>query len=141
MRVALTRSHAQNVVTEISSCKQVHVLHIISSHSNVADLLTGNQLDRILADHKDKLVVIDYSTTWCGPCKLVGPKFELLSEKYSDAIFLKCTGDSSDLTASLMKRKGVRSVPAFHLWKNGKRIDVIIGAQIQELEANINANK
>ncbi len=113
-------------------------MHIISSHSNVAELLTGDQLDRILADSKDKLVVIDYSTTWCGPCKLVSPKFTLLSEKYSqDAIFLKCTGDSSDLSALLMKREGVRSVPAFHFWKNANRIEVVIGAQLQEVESNL----
>jgi len=35
------------------------------------------------------LVVVDYSTTWCGPCKVIAPKFDELSEKYPDAVFLK----------------------------------------------------
>lgn len=51
---------------------------------------SSDELDKIvLTDSKDKLVVVDYSTTWCGPCKLVLPKFEALSEEYKDAIFLK----------------------------------------------------
>ena len=41
------------------------------------------------------MLVIDYSTTWCGPCKVIAPKFEELSNTYQDAIFLKCVGDSS----------------------------------------------
>lgn len=32
---------------------------------------------------------------WCGPCKVVAPKFEEMSTKYTDAIFAKCVGDSS----------------------------------------------
>lgn len=48
------------------------------------------ELDQIvLTDSRDKLVVVDYSTTWCGPCKLIFPKFEMLAEQYKDAIFLK----------------------------------------------------
>lgn len=34
-------------------------------------------------------MVVDYSTTWCGPCKMVLPKFEALASEYGDAIFLK----------------------------------------------------
>lgn len=49
-----------------------------------------DELDKIIkTDSTDKLVVVDYSTTWCGPCKLILPMFEELSIKYEDAIFLK----------------------------------------------------
>jgi thioredoxin 1 len=34
-----------------------------------------------------------------------------------------------------MKREGVRSVPAFHFWKNGSRMEVVNGARIEEVEA------
>lgn len=47
------------------------------------------ELDRIVKGSKDKLIVVDYSTTWCGPCKLILPKFEQLAEEYKDAVFLK----------------------------------------------------
>ena len=63
-----------------------------------------------------------------------------LSEKFQTVIFLKCIGDSSTDASALMKREGVRSVPSFHLWKNGARIDVVNGARIDEVEAAVVAN-
>ena len=69
------------------------------------------------------------------------PKFEALSEKYSDVIFLKCVGDSNAEAGQLMKREGVRSVPAFHFWKNGEKFDMINGAKIDDVEATIKENK
>jgi len=83
------------------------------------------------------LVVIDYGTTWCGPCKLVAPKFEALSEKYEGVTFLKCIGDTSDEAKAVMKREGIRSVPAFHIWKDGKKVDTINGARIEDVEASL----
>ncbi|OMO69903.1 Thioredoxin [Corchorus capsularis] len=37
----------------------------------------------------DKTVVLDMYTQWCGPCKVMAPKFQELSEKYLDVVFLK----------------------------------------------------
>ena len=42
--------------------------------------------------------------------QVVAPKFEEFSNKYTDAVFLKCVGDSSPDATKLMKREGVRSV-------------------------------
>lgn len=50
------------------------------------------ELDKLTTDNKDKLIVVDYSTTWCGPCKMILPKFEALAEEYADAIFVKVWG-------------------------------------------------
>ena len=44
----------------------------------------------------ENLVIVDYSTTWCGPCKFIAPKFDELSDKYTTAKFLKAS--SSRLT-------------------------------------------
>ncbi|KAL8233212.1 hypothetical protein R6Q57_002990 [Mikania cordata] len=37
----------------------------------------------------DKTVVLDMYTQWCGPCKIIAPKFQELAEKYLDVVFLK----------------------------------------------------
>ncbi|PSR98116.1 Thioredoxin F-type like [Actinidia chinensis var. chinensis] len=44
----------------------------------------------------DKTVVLDMYTQWCGPCKVMAPKFQELSEKYLDVVFLKldCNQDN-----------------------------------------------
>jgi thioredoxin 1 len=90
-------------------------------------------LDQIVGAAGNKLVVVDYSTTWCGPCKLVLPKYMELSDRHANVIFLKCIGDASTEASALMKREGVRSVPTFHMWKAGSRVDVVNGARIEEV--------
>eukprot|EP01038_Epipyxis_sp_PR26KG_P009564 gene9564-12881_t len=99
-------------------------------------------LDEVVAAAKgNSLVVVDYSTTWCGPCKIVLPKFLDLSEKYPEVKFYKCIGDSTPEASALMKREGVRSVPAFHFWKDGSRVDTVSGARIDDVEAAVKSYK
>jgi thioredoxin 1 len=68
---------------------------------------------------------------------VIAPKFEELSEKYPDAIFLKVIGDASPEASKLMKREGVRSVPSFHYFMKGEKVDVINGANAEAIEAAI----
>jgi thioredoxin 1 len=83
------------------------------------------------------IVIIDYSTTWCGPCKVIAPKFEELSEKYPQVTFVKVIGDASLEASKLMKREGVRSVPSFHYFVSGEKVDVVNGANAEAIEAAI----
>jgi len=61
---------------------------------------------RQLRDAGGKLVVVDYSASWCGPCKMISPVFDDLARKHTDVVFLKvslapslslCTGDPAAL--------------------------------------------
>ncbi|CAA3002459.1 thioredoxin F-type, chloroplastic-like [Olea europaea subsp. europaea] len=51
----------------------------------------------------DKTVVLDMYTQWCGPCKVIAPKFQELSKEYLDVVFLKldCNNDNKVLSLSL----------------------------------------
>ena len=53
------------------------------------DVSSEKEFDSKISGAGDKLVIVDYSTTWCGPCKVIAPKFDELSDKYSDSIFIK----------------------------------------------------
>ena len=55
----------------------------------VVDIDSEAAFDKTISSAGSALVVVDYSTTWCGPCKVIAPKFEEFSEKYPDAVFLK----------------------------------------------------
>ncbi len=55
----------------------------------VVDIDGEAAFDKTITSAGDSLVVVDYSTTWCGPCKVIAPKFDEFSEKYTDAVFLK----------------------------------------------------
>ena len=68
---------------------------------------------------------------------VIAPKFEELSDKYPDAVFLKVIGDASPEASKLMKREGVRSVPSFHYFMKGEKVDVINGANAEAIEAAI----
>lgn len=71
---------------------------------------------------------------------MVLPKYVELSEKYPKVVFLKCIGDETPDAGALMKREGVRSVPCFHFWKDGQRVEVINGARIDEVETLVKAS-
>lgn len=94
-------------------------------------------MDTIINDADTSLVVVDYSTSWCGPCKIFAPIFEELSEQYNDVVFVKVMGDATPEAGELMKREGIRAVPAFHFWKNKKRIKDITGARKEDVEKAI----
>lgn len=55
----------------------------------VVDIDSEAAFDKTIKNAGSSLVVVDYSTTWCGPCKVIAPKFDEMSEKYPDAVFLK----------------------------------------------------
>uniref|UniRef100_A0A7R9U0I5 Thioredoxin domain-containing protein n=1 Tax=Pinguiococcus pyrenoidosus TaxID=172671 RepID=A0A7R9U0I5_9STRA len=100
----------------------------------VVEIGDTDKFDKALSAAGDAVVVVDYSTTWCGPCKVIAPFFAELSEKHQDTVFLKVIGDSSAEATKLMKREGVRSVPAFHFWKGGEKVDIVSGANPDALE-------
>mmetsp|Transcript_25528 Transcript_25528/g.82499 ORF Transcript_25528/g.82499 Transcript_25528/m.82499 type:complete len:147 (+) Transcript_25528:62-502(+) len=101
------------------------------------DLGSEGDFDKAVKDAGDSLMVVDFATTWCGPCKVMEPKMNAMSEEYTDAIFYKVIGDSSAEASSLMKREGVRAVPSFHFWKNGEKVDVVNGANIEAVTSNV----
>uniref|UniRef100_A0A8D2GJN4 Thioredoxin n=1 Tax=Theropithecus gelada TaxID=9565 RepID=A0A8D2GJN4_THEGE len=86
----------------------------------------------------DKLVVVDFSATWCGPCKMIKPFFHSLSEKYSNVVFLEVDVDDCQDVASECE---VKCMPTFqffkkgHIWPHGSEFS---GANKEKLEATIN---
>ena len=55
----------------------------------VLDVDSEAEFDNKISGAGDSLVIIDYSTTWCGPCKVIAPKFDELSDAYPDSVFIK----------------------------------------------------
>ncbi|KAL6497500.1 Cytoplasmic thioredoxin isoenzyme 2 [Orobanche hederae] len=82
----------------------------------------------------NKLMVVDFSASWCGPCKLMEPFFNQMSAKYSDVNFVKI--DVDDLP-DVAREFGVTAMPTFVLLKQGKEVSKVIGAKKDELEKQI----
>ncbi|KAG6737671.1 hypothetical protein POTOM_059199 [Populus tomentosa] len=79
----------------------------------------------------DKTVVLDMYTQWCGPCKLIAPKYKELSQKYDDVVFLKL--DCNQENKPLAKELGIKVVPTFKILKQGKIVKEVTGAKLDNL--------
>lgn len=79
--------------------------------------ISGLELDRLVTEEK-KTVVCDFWASWCGPCRMLGPVMETMSEEFGDrAEFVKVNVDDNvDLAASL----GVFSIPDVYVFENGE---------------------
>ncbi|KAL5663001.1 hypothetical protein ACJX0J_023109, partial [Zea mays] len=62
-------------------------------------------------------MVIDFSASWCGPCRFIEPAFKELASRFSDAIFVKVDVDELAEVARTWK---VEAMPTFVLVKDGK---------------------
>lgn len=85
----------------------------------------------------DKVVVIDFFATWCGPCKMLAPVVEQAAEELSDVSFYKVDIDES---MELAQRYQVMSVPTLIFLKNGEVVNKSVGAiPIEQLKDKISS--
>ncbi|TRY87667.1 hypothetical protein DNTS_013615 [Danionella cerebrum] len=86
----------------------------------------------------DKLVVVDFTATWCGPCKNIAPIFEALSKENKNVVFLKVDVDKAQDVKAMC---GINRMPTFHFYKNSKKIDEFSGANEAKLKEKIKMHK
>jgi len=91
----------------------------------------------LMEQSKEKLVVVDFTASWCGPCRMIAPHFESMSAEYaSNAIFVKVDVDAMD---KLAQKCGIRAMPTFQFYKNGEKVDEFSGADIATLKEKVSA--
>ena len=85
--------------------------------------LTNEAFDKATASG---LAMVDFWATWCGPCKMVGPVLEKMSNDYEGRVkFAKLDIDTAE---SLAMKYNVFSVPSMLVFKNGEEAGRIVGA-------------
>lgn len=76
-------------------------------------------------------LVIDFSATWCGPCKRIAPIIAELAEEYDGKVIIgTCDVDDND---ELTTKYGIRNVPTVLFIRNGEVIDKHVGAAPKSL--------
>lgn len=71
-------------------------------------------------------LVVDLWATWCGPCRMVSPIMEELSDEYAGKVVVgKCDIEAND---DIPMQFGVRNIPTVLFFKNGQLVDKFVGA-------------
>ena len=84
---------------------------------------------------ENKLVLVDFFATWCGPCKMVSPLLDAISEEYAGkAAVVKVDVDEEQ---ELAEEFGISSIPTVILFKDGEPIATHVGAHQKDFYAEL----
>ncbi|KAL7743777.1 hypothetical protein ACLKA6_016836 [Drosophila palustris] len=99
--------------------------------STLSTIRSVNDFHKRIDGAENKIVVLDFYATWCGPCKEIEKLVKSLSRQYADkALFLKINVDKYD---ELVTKYKVRSMPTFIFIKGNRRLGSIVGADEHKL--------
>ncbi len=100
----------------------------------MAQILNNNNFNGEIK--QNGVAIVDFFATWCGPCKMLAPVFEDLSNEMSENVsFFKVDIDES---LDLAREYGINTVPTMLIFKNGEVVDKMIGfAPKENIKAKI----
>jgi thioredoxin 1 len=86
-----------------------------------------------VVENSDKLVLVDFYATWCGPCKRLAPNFEQFAQNNDSVVSAKADVDQ---LRDILEDINIQSVPTLVLYSNGKEIKRKSGFMtVEELNA------
>jgi len=112
-------------------------LHLVLRlRGGVAMLATKEEFDKAVAG--EKLTVVDFTATWCGPCQRIAPIFAKMADEMTDVAFVKVDVDDNEETAAAC---GIQAMPTFQFYKGGSKIHEFSGASEEKIREAITKYK
>lgn len=90
--------------------------------------------DFITTVSNNKMVVVNFTASWCGPCKAIAPLFEELASTNPDMVFIKVDVDKFGSVAAQCK---VSSMPTFQFYKDKSGTIQFSGANRDKLKESV----
>ena len=72
-------------------------------------------------------VIVDFWASWCGPCKMLAPEFDAVSEEAVYSGKLKFTKISTEDFPNIAQQNSITGIPCLIIFKDGKEVDRIVG--------------
>jgi thioredoxin 1 len=95
-------------------------------------LQTEKEFDNLIGKG---IVLVDFFAEWCGPCKIMSPILDSISEKYNDTVLiLKVNVDNFP---DLAKTYDVMSIPTLILFQDGEQVDLLTGVRTKAAISSI----
>ncbi|KAI6197946.1 hypothetical protein M3Y94_01285800 [Aphelenchoides besseyi] len=104
----------------------------------VIDAKDKDDFLKTLGDAKDRLVIIKFFATWCGPCRMMAPKFSKLSDEFPEILCIEVDVDEQE---DIVADYDVKVMPTFVFIKNGQQEFVLEGNNVEELRKNMETRK
>ena len=79
----------------------------------------------------DKVVLVDFWATWCGPCRMIAPAVEAIADQYVNRA--KVGKLNVDQNLSVTSRYNIRGIPTLLLFKNGQIQEQLVGAASKDV--------
>ncbi|MGE5627394.1 MAG: thioredoxin [Solirubrobacterales bacterium] len=99
----------------------------------MAKVISSNEFNSEVLNSKD-VVMVDFFATWCGPCKMLAPVLEELSNEMSGKA--KVYKLDVDQSRDIAEKYEIRGVPTVMIFKNGEAVDTMVGFQPKEMLKN-----
>ncbi len=92
--------------------------------ANVAEFTDSNFQDEVL--NSPLPVVVDFWAVWCGPCRMISPIIDELSNEYSGKV--KFGKVDIDANPEIAIKYGIRGIPIVMVFSNGEAVEKQVGA-------------
>lgn len=98
----------------------------------VVEIQDGQHKSQLLS--QNRVVVIDIYADWCGPCRQIAPDYSVMAARYTKPG--ECVLVKENLDKKLSQ--GITGIPTFHFFVQGRKVDEVVGANLQEVEDKLN---
>lgn len=116
----------------MNSLRFIRSFHVSAAIRQVSEITNASQFQTLLKSEKP--IFVDFYATWCGPCKMVAPYIETMSDQVKDVDFYKLDVDEPNVR-DVVTQLQITAMPTFLAFKDGQEFNRIVGADPRKIKS------